>query len=392
MTGNDDDRAARSQVTLRLDRDLLDRIDTLADETGIDRTELVRRLLADGLAKRRGETALVDYATGRRSAWSAAQTAGVDLYEMLDRIAEAGIPYRVDPDALDRLRRGTGGPPSGSRSTPAPRGRGTSSSEASIAGLRTRYRPSITRLLFVGESSPAGGTHFYQADSNLYRATREAFGAAFAIPDPPEGEAFLGWFRDLGCWLVDTADRPVNRASAGTRIRAVDAGIPPLARSIQETEPERIVVVLRRIAPAVRRAAGVARFDDRAIDVLPFPTRQWRPVYVNQLAGIVAGVLGPGSGAASAGSRTRRPAAITEDPARYGAPLLHDVIAAVLRSHDNRWMTPSEIARDIAAGNMWRRPSDDRHPRSSQISARARSGAYADLFQTSDRGIRLRVG
>src|SRR6266508_6330804 len=113
MNQNDDDRSTRSQVTLRLDRDLLDRIDSLARDAGVDRTELVRRLLADGLAHRRVELALGDYAAGRRSAWSASQSAGVDLYEMLDRIAEAGVPYRVDPDALDRLRAGNGSPPSG---------------------------------------------------------------------------------------------------------------------------------------------------------------------------------------------------------------------------------------------------------------------------------------
>ena len=389
MNGHDEDRAARSQVTLRLDRDLLERIDRLADETGVDRTELVRRLLADGLAKRRGEAALADYATGRRSAWAAAQSAGVDLYEMLDRIAEAGVPYRVDPEALDRLGRGSGRPPPGSSSAPSRDGGEPGASESAIAGLRARYRPSVTRLLFVGESSPAGGTHFYRADSNLYRATREAFGAAFAVGDPPEGDAFLGWFRDLGCWLVDVAERPVNRSTEETRTRVVGDGIPALARTIEAAEPERIVVVLRRIAPAVRKAAATAGFDDRAIDVLPFPTRQWRPVYVNQLAGIVGSVLGPGSSVASAA----RPAAATaEAPEPYGPPLLHEVVASVLRGRGNRWMTPSEIAREIAAHDMWRRPSDGRHPPPNQISARVRSRAYADLFQTSDRGVRLRAG
>ena len=79
MNQNDDDRTARWQVTLRLDRDLLDRIDSLATSEGVDRTELVRRLLADGLANRRIEAALGDYAAGRRSAWAAAELARVNL-------------------------------------------------------------------------------------------------------------------------------------------------------------------------------------------------------------------------------------------------------------------------------------------------------------------------
>ena len=391
---DDDDRSTRSQVTLRLDRDLLDRIDSLASVAGVDRTELVRRLLADGLAHRRVELALGDYAAGRRSAWSASQFAGVDLYEMLDRVAEAGVPYRVDPDALDRLRARNGSPPSGAPPRRSRRPRAAGPAKASIDALRTRYRPATTRVLFVGESSPAGGTHFYQADSILYRATREAFGAALSVVYPPEGDAFLAWFQQLGCWLVDLADHPVDRSSAGDRVRAVDAGIPALAETIRVTEPARILVVLRRIAPAVRRAARIAEFDDRAIDVLPFPTRQWRPVYVDQLAGIVADVLGARSSASNTSRRVARPtrrAAIAEGASDYGSRPLDDVMAEVIRSHGNAWMKARAIAREIADGDLWRRPSDGQHPPPSQIGARARSRFYADVFQTSDLGIRLRV-
>ena len=393
MNPHDDDRTARSQVTLRLDRDLLDKIDDLARVEGVDRTELVRRLLADGLADRRMEAAIGEYAAGRRSAWSASDSAGVDLYEMLDRIAEAGIPYRMDPEALDRLRSGNGSPPPGAPQSGTPSSRGHGGEEAAIAALRARYMPSATRVLFVGESSPAGGTHFYLADSNLYRATREAFGIWLSVADPPEGGAFLDWFQKLGCWLVDLADHPVDRSTATERTRAVDGGVPALAELIREAQPARVIVVLRRIAPAVRRAARVAAFDDRGIDVLPFPTRQWRPVYVDQLAGILGEVLGSG-GASNVPQpyvvAPPRDRAIAEVVAGYGTPGLHNVMADVLRGHGNAWMRASAIAREIADADLWRRPGDGRHPPASQISARARARSSADLFQTSDLGIRLR--
>jgi len=338
--------------------------------------------------------AIGEYAAGRRSAWSASELAGVDLYEMLDRIAQAGIPYRVDPEALDRLRAGNGSPPSGAPTTPSLPPQAASAERASIAALRARYRPSATRVLFVGESSPAGGTHFYRADSNLYRATREAFGVGLSVADPPEREAFLAWFQELGCCLVDLADHPVDRSAAAERTRAVDAGIPALARTIREVQPARVIVVLRRIAPAVRRAARDVEFDDRAIDVLPFPTRQWRPVYVDQLAGILSHVLGSAAASSAPQPHAAPPSrhrAIAERPAEYGRPGLHSVMAEVLRGHGNAWMKASAIAREIADADLWRRPGDGRHPPASQISARARAGHYADLFQTSDLGIRLRV-
>lgn len=392
MNANDDDRTARPQVTMRLDRDLLEKIDDLARDEGVDRTELVRRLLADGLADRRTNAAIGDYAAGRRSAWSAAQTAGINLYEMLDRIEEAGMPYRLDPDVLNRLRE-DGGPRSpGKRRTRTARAGTTESDEASIAALRGQYRPSTTKVLLVGESSPAGGTHFYLGNSNLYRATRDAFRVGMSVAEPPEGGAFLAWFKDLGCWLVDLADHPVNRSSKSERASAVEAGEAALARTIGEVQPQRVIVVLRRIAPAVRRAARVASLDDRSIDVLPFPTRQWRPVYVDQLAGILRDVFAQGHESTIPVPEMSKSHRVTaESSISYGTPLLHDVIADVLRRHDNEWTKASAIAREIANSDLWRRPSDGRHPPASQVNARVRSSSYTDLFQTSDLGIRLRA-
>ena len=84
-------RTSRTEITLRLDRDLMSTIDELADDAGMERTELARRLLSDGLAQHRLRAAIADVAAGRRSTWDAADYAGVSLYEMLDRVAEAGI-------------------------------------------------------------------------------------------------------------------------------------------------------------------------------------------------------------------------------------------------------------------------------------------------------------
>lgn len=96
-------RISRTQITLRLDRDLVSRIEELADDEGMDRMGLARRLLSDGLAQHRLRAAVADVAAGRRSTWDAADRAGVSLYEMLDRVAEAGIPYRLGPEVIERI-------------------------------------------------------------------------------------------------------------------------------------------------------------------------------------------------------------------------------------------------------------------------------------------------
>jgi predicted transcriptional regulator len=86
----------RQQVNLRLERELVEALDDLASTENVDRTEVARRILVDGVRRSRVDRALRAYADGRVTAWRAAGDAGVSLYEMLDRIHEAGIPYEVD--------------------------------------------------------------------------------------------------------------------------------------------------------------------------------------------------------------------------------------------------------------------------------------------------------
>jgi hypothetical protein len=385
MRTDDTDTAGRVQMTLRVERDLLDAIDDLAREERVDRAELARRFLADGLARERVDVAVADYSAGRRSAWAAAEKAGVSLYEMLDHIAEVGVPYRIDPEVLSRFT----GP--GSDDDPGPTSapiRALSETQ-DVEALRAAFRPDRVRLLLVGESSPAGATHFYLANSILFRATRDAIARGLGVATPPSGEAFLDWFRELGGWLVDVADQPVNKLPDADRTEAVDAGVARLAGVLADTRPTRLVVVLRRIAGAVRAASGIAGYDETSIDVVPFPVRQWRPVYVDQLAEIARQTF-VGSGVRSTAGHAAR-----EQPATYAsageerADTLHVAIADVLEEHPGVWMRASAIAREIAERDLWRRPSDGAHPPGSQISARVRR--YPELFQTSDLGIRLRM-
>jgi predicted HTH domain antitoxin len=275
----------RPQVNIRLERDLLVQLDDLAREEDLDRAELARRLIRQGLARERVELALRKYRRGDVSAGRAAEIAGVSLYEMLDRIHEEGIPYELDPAVLERvdaILAAKAKSPSRAVAEPRPEYATPSpDSESGIADLREQFRPSRVRTLFVGESSPAGGTHFYRANSNLFRATQEAFANALGEA-VPSGPAFLHYFREQGCWLVDLADRPVNRLPGRPRKDAVDAGVEGLARLIEEAKPARIVVVKASIASAARQAAGQAGSDAEIVE-LPFPVRQWREAYVREL-------------------------------------------------------------------------------------------------------------
>jgi hypothetical protein len=241
------------------------------------------------------DVAVRRYREGEVSASRAAEMAGVSLYEMLDRIHQEGIPYDVDPEMfgrIDALVTGRSGQPAvqegsaGYATGPGGDAPATRPDVASgIDDLRTQFRPELVRWLFVGESSPAGGTHFYRANSNLFHATQEAF-AQSAGAEVPAGPAFLHYFRQQGAWLVDLADQPVNRMEGRSRKETVRAGIERLAGVIAETRPERIFVVKASIAGAVRQAGNEAGFDTELVE-LPFPVRQWRAVYVRELAAAI---------------------------------------------------------------------------------------------------------
>jgi len=274
----------RPQVNIRLDRRLLDELDRLAALEQVDRSDMARRLLDTGMTSYRGDMAMREYRKGNVSAWRAAEMAGVSLYEMLDRIREEGIPYQLDPEVLERLGARVGPAPA-VRETSAPY-RGAADAETGIAELREQFRPDRITTLFVGESSPAGGTHFYRANSNLFRATREAFALAFGEDVGPDGPRFLHYFRDQGCWLVDLADRSVNQLPPRERDQAVAEGITRMAQLIGETSPDRIVTVKATIADAVREAGIRAGFAGEVVE-LPFPVRQWRAAYVRQLAAVL---------------------------------------------------------------------------------------------------------
>lgn len=135
--------------------------------------------------------------------------------------------------------------------------------------LRGRYRPDRVRVLFVGEAPPASGRFFYQANSGLYRAVRDAFANAFPTLSDSD---FLESFRALGCYLVDLCDTPVDHLSCNQRMRARLHGELRLARILKLVRPEVVITVVRSIAGNVKRSQQRANWSGLHIE-LPYPGR-----------------------------------------------------------------------------------------------------------------------
>jgi hypothetical protein len=150
---------------------------------------------------------------------------------------------------------------------------------------RRRYRPDDVRVLFIGESPPAGGTFFYWANSKLYDATREAFQSA--MPALRRQDDFLSAFQRLGCYLDDLCLMPVNGLPMRDprRLDERTRGVHPLARRMKLLHPSVLCVVMLDIVGDVDSAAARAGLTVER-QALPFPVRH-RGRYVRELTQIV---------------------------------------------------------------------------------------------------------
>ena len=135
--------------------------------------------------------------------------------------------------------------------------------------MRAKYRPDQVRLLFVGEAPPASGRFFYQADSGLYRAMRGTFVKTFPSLEHTD---FLESFRDLGCYLVDLCEAPVDKLSSQRRKKICAQAEPRLSQILQQLRPHAIATLLLSIAPNVERAQVLANWKGSHI-ALPYPGR-----------------------------------------------------------------------------------------------------------------------
>jgi hypothetical protein len=159
--------------------------------------------------------------------------------------------------------------------------------------LRATFQPARLRLLFIGESAPASGRFFYQRDSGLYRAMRDALRTV----DPSIDDAnFLAVFQAAGCYLIDLCPEPVDDLDARLRQAACRAAEGPLSRTIARLQPPMIATLLRSIEDNVVRSAARADWHGPLLR-LPYPGRwsRFRDQFVRDLAPVLRGLMAEGT-------------------------------------------------------------------------------------------------
>jgi hypothetical protein len=242
-------------------------------------------------------------------------------------------------------------------------------SESDLQGpehaLRVAYRPNDVWALFVAFDEPAGRGAFYRMPTPLREAVRAGLSASFG--ELPQGDAFLDWFKEQSLWLLSLGAPPSRGRKGRPRKDEVDDETLRLARLLRELRPDVVIVIGSGIAPMVRRAEELAMLPAEDVRVLPYPIRQWRAPFVDEL------------------SRLLLPATDAEPPRPTDTDLsLHAAMLDVLAAGP---LSAREIANRIAARGLYRR-RDGRYPPASQVAARARQ--CPDLFLVTPSGITAR--
>lgn len=238
----------------------------------------------------------------------------------------------------------------------------------SIEGRRMALKPPHVRMLFVtAPIFPGDSTNFYLANSHLFRCVRGAFVRALGS-NVPQGEEFLWFFRDQGCWLLHAAPEP-TRGPGRPRTEWVRTVVRSLVEAFHTTDPDRIVSVKLRLRPRVEDAARMVGLERRVV-ALPTPRALWDAEFIDLLRSDL--------GLPHANARLDS-----------GDPMLNllEAVRSVLVEHLNKRQRARDLAQLVDTAGRF---SGSGPLRKAQVSAVVR--AHPDLFDVNSAGIRLRDG
>lgn len=169
--------------------------------------------------------------------------------------------------------------------------------------LRRRYRPTMVRVVFVGESAPdpgSGRRRFFYSEQlthdNLFRGLMQALYGVGSSDLACSKASWLARFQQDGFWLLDVANRPVNRLSPRQRLRTLRDAAPAAIARIGAAAPSVGVIVCHRPAYMALEAVGVRDALTLLHDEpIPFPLGNWRRVFVEcvRAALVVVGIRCP---------------------------------------------------------------------------------------------------
>ncbi len=88
-------------TSVRLPRKMVEEIERLSKEEGVDKGTLIRKLLAESLKEYKIRRSLELYREGKISLWRAAEIAGITYREALEELKRRNIPFRYSLEDLE---------------------------------------------------------------------------------------------------------------------------------------------------------------------------------------------------------------------------------------------------------------------------------------------------
>ncbi len=152
---------------------------------------------------------------------------------------------------------------------------------------RKRYHPGDIKVLFIGESPPAGGTFFYRGNSLLAQYTKEGFSIPYSCRFDSTSQ-FLELFKKSKCYLDDLCLYPVNKMSDLIREEERRKGVKGLSERLIIYKPLVIITIINYVKDHVAQAVSMANLNNVTVYNLPFPGRYNNRRYVSELSEVIS--------------------------------------------------------------------------------------------------------
>jgi len=137
-----------------------------------------------------------------------------------------------------------------------------------IEARRDALRPQRVNILFIsGPAYERPVSHFYLANSHLFRAIRKAFEYAEGRR-MPNHEEFLKLFRERGCWSIEVPTEP-KRGRGRPRGGIPRPGVDYVSEILVRERPRHIVAVRQRLEPTINLACLQANIPRDRLYVAP---------------------------------------------------------------------------------------------------------------------------
>jgi hypothetical protein len=159
-------------------------------------------------------------------------------------------------------------------------------SYSDVEQLRASFRPSKVKVLFVGESAPAGGDFFYRGTGQVHREFQRVLSPIIGT-----NPSFLGAFMAAGMYLDDLVLEPVNWLSRSERKAMHANNVASLAGRVSEYRPLAVIAFMKAIRKPVEDAV-TASGCDCAVHTVPFPGNGRQGEFRTEMAAILPKVLG----------------------------------------------------------------------------------------------------